>query len=802
MSGIKHSQRRYHQTSKSHSTKAEVDILGKKIWAKNQLRKAVSKARTVIAGTSPQLDSQSHAPKKQTPASSPKKTPAPSSGTANETPRKSTSQGTKSETATSKKPRSTTVGDLTFELYKDHAVLVKCVNSEATEVEIPGDVENRPMTVIGEHAFKDCTHLSATSIPTSVVELQRSAFEGCTAIKRLELPSDLKVIGPRAFADCSSLEEILLPFELTSIGESAFENCRRLSAIPHFVKQGVGSVARLTPNKEENLPIAVSTIGARAFKNCQNMEHFAVPFRVTTVEESTFEGCSGLKEVWLHSNLESIEENAFSGCSNLPRIRIAGHTSFNGEKIFESATVILTEGNSSAFEDAEKLSLQIDVVEEVSDLDIDSAFDSHSPLTVNEFVDSDTFDSAFTRQYDIRPVNAKRPTHTESDTSTDATPSRFELRDGVYYETTESKSRSHSRENEVTISMTGDLMCTAAQQRSEFQGGVFDFTPSFEHVSDIFHASDLTVGNLETMVSRSTTLMATTRFTDDRGHFNAPRGFLTALRNAGFDVVTNAQNHMYDTGATGMFETLAAMNDAQLLHTGMFASKTDPRTLVVEVNGIKIGIVAYLDPARQKNKQANLTQSALDVLSNHYDADKIARDISDTRKLGAEFVIAFCHWGREYSRFISDVQNNYARMVADAGADYIFGSHSHCPQHYDIIPTEDGRKVPVIYSGGNFLSSNNLKPPITTDSLIGQLTLARDTNGHVTIKREEFIPCKILQSKQFQGFTRTVPCELLKHGVENYDPLKAAEDIQRIQWTMGKQYPMKRLVKDQTVNNR
>ena len=241
MSGIKHSQRRYHQTSKSHSTKAEVDILGKKIWAKNQLRKAVSKARTVIAGTSPQLDSQSHAPKKQTPASSPKKTPAPSSGTANETPRKSTSQGTKSETATSKKPRSTTVGDLTFELYKDHAVLVKCVNSEATEVEIPGDVENRPMTVIGEHAFKDCTHLSATSIPTSVVELQRSAFEGCTAIKRLELPSDLKVIGPRAFADCSSLEEILLPFELTSIGESAFENCRRLSAIPHFVKQGVGA---------------------------------------------------------------------------------------------------------------------------------------------------------------------------------------------------------------------------------------------------------------------------------------------------------------------------------------------------------------------------------------------------------------------------------------------------------------------------------------------------------------------------------------------------------------------------------
>lgn len=755
--------------------------MSKRIWAKNQLRRVVRKARKVIASTSSQTGSDSRAPKKKTRASSSGTSSAPSS----------TSQSKKSGSTGASKVRFATVGDLKFELHDDHAVLVKCNNLAATEVEIPKEVENRPVTVIGKRAFKDCTHLTEVSIPLSVTELQRSAFEGCTAIERMELPSDVEVIGGRAFANCRSLKEIILPFELKRIGDSAFENCVSLVGTPHFIKQGLGAVMTVGTELERNLPIAVKKIGKSAFKNCSKLEFAAVPYRATEIHESTFENCTGLKEVLLHSHLTSIEDRAFAGCSSLQSIRIPGHTTLGKDNVFDSQTTVLTEPNSVASEGAEKLSLQVQSVTANNQQTIDSAFDSNSELTINDFVDSDAFNRTFISQYEIRPPAREADTPTEYPATINPQPSRFALKNGVY----SAVAPQSNPTNEITISMTGDLMCVDKQQTVAKRNGSYDFSSSFKYLEPIFKASDLTVGNLETMVSRSHHLQVDTPYTDDRAHFNSPKAFLTAVRNAGYDIVTNAQNHMYDTGATGMFETLAAMNDSQLLHTGMFASANESRTLVIEINGIRIAMLAYLDPARQKHKQANLTDEAVKVLANPFDQETIAADVKTARGLGAEFVIAFCHWGREYTRFITDRQNNFARMVANAGVDYIFGSHSHCPQHYDVIKTADDRLVPVVYSGGNFISARNLKPPHTLDTFIGQLTLARNSAGTVEVKDEGYIPCRIVLSGPRKGRTKTIPCELLEQGVEGYDPLEAKEDIQRIQWTMGKQYPMKRLAK-------
>lgn len=233
--------------------------------------------------------------------------------------------------------------------------------------------------------------------------------------------------------------------------------------------------------------------------------------------------------------------------------------------------------------------------------------------------------------------------------------------------------------------------------------GTWDFRESFQYVRQILRRGDLTIGNLETMVSQSSPLGMQILRLEDKPYLNAPASFLDAVKYAGYDLLTMANNHNVDTGLRGIYETLQNVEDWGFMHTGLFGSEEDDRYIIVEVNGIKIGIVSY--SAFYNDKDGNLTESGQDVLLNRYGKDKARADIRAAKKAGAEFVIAFIHWGAENTHAITHNQEQYARNLARAGADYIVGSHPHALQRYDIITTSSGREVPVIYSMGNFLSS-------------------------------------------------------------------------------------------------
>ena len=133
---------------------------------------------------------------------------------------------------------------------------------------------------------------------------------------------------------------------------------------------------------------------------------------------------------------------------------------------------------------------------------------------------------------------------------------------------------------------------------------------------------------------------------------------------------------------------------------------------------MRIAVVAYLDPARQKMKQANFTDEGIATFASHFSEERVAPTSPRRASAGAEFVLAYCHWGREYTDRISRKQADYAQMVVDAGADYIFGSHSHCPQPYTVMTSKDGRRVPSCIRGGNFLSDITRSKPITDDTFV------------------------------------------------------------------------------------
>ena len=78
----------------------------------------------------------------------------------------------------------------------------------------------------------------------------------------------------------------------------------------------------------------------------------------------------------------------------------------------------------------------------------------------------------------------------------------------------------------------------------------------------------------------------------------------------------------------------------------------------------------------------------------------ISQEIAEARKEGAQYIIVYIHWGKEYERFHSDSQRKLAEMLVNCGVNLIIGGHPHVVEDYEFI-----NNVPVFYSLGNFISS-------------------------------------------------------------------------------------------------
>ena len=173
------------------------------------------------------------------------------------------------------------------------------------------------------------------------------------------------------------------------------------------------------------------------------------------------------------------------------------------------------------------------------------------------------------------------------------------------------------------------------------------------------------------------------------------------------------------------------------MHTGTFASPDAERAVFAEVNGIRLAVISY---ATYFNKNDGcFTPLGRKTLLNRYSADKASNDIDYARKKGAEFVLVYMHWGTEYTHEPNGSQRRMAKELADCGADYIVGSHTHCLQAREFVESVDGRTVPVVFSMGNFLTSETKE--ISRHTGILQLTLRKSDSGiDVT---ERFIPCYV-----------------------------------------------------------
>lgn len=256
---------------------------------------------------------------------------------------------------------------------------------------------------------------------------------------------------------------------------------------------------------------------------------------------------------------------------------------------------------------------------------------------------------------------------------------------------------------ERTLLFAGDVMLSrgvGARMESEQ-----DWAFPFQKIAETLAAADLTFANLECPVS-------------DRGRnlhhlysFRADTKAMEGLNQAGFDVVSIANNHAYDWGPAALLDTLDRLRAAGIRPVGAGANDLEAHyPLLLDLGGVRLAFLAYVnvDP-----KEATAAPGRPGVA--WLDPERVLADIRFARPL-ADLVIVSLHWGVEYASQPQRQQVELAHRIIDAGADLIVGSHPHVVQ-----PLEEYQGRWIAYSLGNFIFDQ--KAPGTRQGLVLQVKL-------------------------------------------------------------------------------
>ncbi|MDD5605878.1 MAG: CapA family protein [Patescibacteria group bacterium] len=237
----------------------------------------------------------------------------------------------------------------------------------------------------------------------------------------------------------------------------------------------------------------------------------------------------------------------------------------------------------------------------------------------------------------------------------------------------------------VTVLAGGDVNL-GRQTGQEILAGNIDYP--FQNITGILQSADITFVNLESQLAD---LNGETQSPTNEYRFAGPPQGALALHNAGIDIVSIANNHMWDYGQERLQETINNLNAQEIVYVGAdmlpenrFAAK------ILEVRGQKIAFLAFTDLLNGYEK------SGADQYVAFGDEDACIAEIKQVREF-ADWVLVSLHAGAEYTAKPTARTIELAHTFIDAGADAILGHHPHVPH-----PIEIYKDKPIFYSLGNF----------------------------------------------------------------------------------------------------
>ena len=295
----------------------------------------------------------------------------------------------------------------------------------------------------------------------------------------------------------------------------------------------------------------------------------------------------------------------------------------------------------------------------------------------------------------------------------------------------------------ATISVVGDIMCHSVQYNYARVGAdSFDFNPVFGKIKRYLNESDFLFGNLETVTAGRKAGYSGYPF------FNTPDDFITALKNAGFDLLSTANNHALDRGETGVRRTIEQLSQNHIGYNGTFLSQEDRDSIrIYNIKGIRIAFLAYT-----YGTNGNPVPKGKDYLINLIDTVKIRKDVSFARKDGAEIVLIHFHFGDEYQRLPNNYQKEVVEKTIKYGADIIIGGHTHVLQPSSFFKTNNAGIDTgfVIYSMGNFISNQRWR--YSDGGTILTFNLIKNTStDSIYLEDVEYLPIWVFKGATPKG---------------------------------------------------
>ena len=304
----------------------------------------------------------------------------------------------------------------------------------------------------------------------------------------------------------------------------------------------------------------------------------------------------------------------------------------------------------------------------------------------------------------------------------------------------------------ATIASQGDLLMHspvfASAKKSD---GSYNFESVFRYSANLVSSYDYAVANLET------TFGGPNRPHVPNQSFCCPDELAANAREVGYDMFLTANNHSGDTMGDGLIRTLEISRGAGLATLGS-QMPGEKRYSIVEVNGIKIGMVAYTWAFSTDGSKFSLNGlSAIkdEGQMNYFtkkNPDKLYQEVQpmmeQMKAEGAEATMIFIHWGEEYELKENAAQQKMAQKLCDIGFDVIVGGHAHVVQPMALLEStvDPAHKTVCIYSMGNAVSnqrtgvSTQFPTGYTEDGALFTVSFEKYSDGKVYVSGTDVVP--------------------------------------------------------------
>ena len=254
-------------------------------------------------------------------------------------------------------------------------------------------------------------------------------------------------------------------------------------------------------------------------------------------------------------------------------------------------------------------------------------------------------------------------------------------------------------QDSLSLLFIGDVMQHGPQITSAYNSSTktYDYDDSYAYLKDLMSSTDLTIANLEYT-------LAGPPYT---GYpmFSAPDASAVALKNAGVDILVTANNHTCDRRKKGVIRTLDVLDSLGISHTGSFRNQPEKEFLypfLIEQNGFRLALLNY-------TYGTNGMPIEDPVVVNLIDSTQIIQDVRKAKTMNVDKIIAFLHWGLEYTHKPSKDQEQIAVLLEQEGVDIVIGSHPHVLQPM-LLQRSDSTEQFTVFSLGNFVSNQRTAP--------------------------------------------------------------------------------------------